>query len=98
MPSQEAQFYLIADIKDPIFPRISPTLNFPVQLSPGLTYVLVPGMLVGGLLVGLTTGWDWKGPLLGAVVGGVPAPLTFALARRAGAWLLLKLQHHPRRG
>jgi hypothetical protein len=54
-------------------------------------YVVVPGLLAGGALLGTASGWNWVAIGAGALIGGLAAPAGLAI----GQWLVSQLMSAP---
>jgi hypothetical protein len=64
-----------------------------MKLTRAHAYLIVPGILVGGVLLGLVSGWSGIGVAAGAVIGGVVAPAALTV----GQWVLGEMMSEPYR-
>ena len=62
-----------------------------MKLSRGHAYTVVPGILVGGILLGLVSGWSWLALCTGGLLGGLAAPAGLACMQ----WLLAEMTSKP---
>jgi hypothetical protein len=66
-------------------------LQSSMKLNRAHAYMVVPGILAGGILLGLVAEWSWLAVCTGALLGGIAAPAGVAISQ----WMLAELTSKP---